>query len=60
MATLPDALDNVTTILRERLDKQMTKFRKSHPEFYAGYQSARVIVSRGGNGGTPSTPAPPK
>ena len=52
-ATLPDAIDNVTTILRDRVDKQMTKFRGSHPEFYAGYQSARVVVSRGGSGGTP-------
>lgn len=57
-ATLPDAIDNVTTILRDRLDKQMTKFRASQPEFYAGYQSARVIVSRGGNGATPPAPAP--
>jgi hypothetical protein len=28
------------------LDKQMTKFKKTNPEFYAGYQAARMIVSR--------------
>jgi hypothetical protein len=28
---------------RTRLDKLMTPHRASHPEFYAGYQSARVI-----------------
>ena len=58
-ATLPDAIDHVTTILRDQLDKQMTKFRRTQPEFYAGYQSARVIVNRGGNAGTPPTPPPP-
>jgi hypothetical protein len=37
----------------------MTKFRKSKPEFYAGYRSARVIVDRGGSGGAVQ-PAPAK
>ena len=45
---------------QDRLDKQMTKFKKSHPEFYAGYRSARVIVDRGGSGGgAPTPPTPP-
>jgi hypothetical protein len=48
-ATLPDLLTAVTDLLRDRLDKQMTKFRLSHPEFYAGYLSARVVVDRGGS-----------
>lgn len=55
-ATLPDAISGTTDILRDRLDKLMTKFRKPNPEFYAGYQSARVVVNRGGNAGTPPTP----
>ena len=58
-ATLPDVIDGVTTILREQLDKQMTRFRKKQPEFYAGYQSAHVIVHHNGNGGTSATPTPP-
>ena len=55
--TLPEAINNVTGILRDRLDRQMTKFRKTQPEFYAGYQSARVVVNRSGKAATP--PAPP-
>lgn len=60
--TLPDEISGLTSVLRNQLDKQMTRFRKSNPEFYAGYRSARVIVDRGGSGGTdkPSpTPPPP-
>ncbi len=62
-ATLPDLITETTNLLRDQLDKQMTKFRKPEPEFYAGYQTARVVVNRGGSGGanTPATPptAPP-
>jgi len=57
-ATLPDAIAAVTAILRDRLDKQMTPFRRKNPEFYAGYQSARVIVNRGSTP-APTPPAPP-
>jgi hypothetical protein len=59
--TLPDEISDTTSLLRNRLDKQMTKFRKSRPEFYAGYHSARVIVDRGGSSGSdqpPPTPPP--
>ena len=61
-ATLPDKIAGVTSLLRNRLDKLMTKFKKSNPEFYAGYLSARVIVDRGGSASAPPapTPAPPK
>ncbi len=54
-ATLPDLITTVTDLLRDRLDKQMTKFRLSNPEFYAGYLSARVVVDRGGS--APAKPA---
>ncbi len=54
---MPDELSGLTSVLRNRLDKQMTKFKKSHSEFYAGYRSARVIVDRGGSGG-PDKPSP--
>ena len=58
--TLPDEISDLTSVLRNQLDKQMTKFRKSKPEFYAGYRSARVIVDRGGSGGVvQASPAPP-
>ncbi len=48
-----------TSLLRNRLDKQMTKYKKLKPEFYAGYRSPRVIVDRGGaQRPTPPPPAP--
>jgi hypothetical protein len=56
-ATLPKLIADTTSLLRNRLDKQMIKFRKSNPEFFAGYQSARVIVDRGGSNGA-EKPAP--
>jgi hypothetical protein len=57
--TLPPAVKGATSILRNRLE-QMLMFKKTNPEFYAGYLSARVIVDRGGNGGShPTPPTPP-
>ncbi|MFZ4766922.1 MAG: hypothetical protein ACOYMN_18370 [Roseimicrobium sp.] len=55
-ATLPEVINGTTDILRDRLDKLMTRYRKTQPVFYAGYQSARVVVTRGGNGGAPPEP----
>jgi hypothetical protein len=58
--TLPDLIAEVRSILRNRLDKQMTAFKRSNAEFYAGYITARVIVDRGGGGGKkPAPPTPP-
>ncbi|MDQ6631606.1 MAG: hypothetical protein M3Y82_07590, partial [Verrucomicrobiota bacterium] len=59
-ATLPQMITDNTSLLRNRLDKQMTKYKKSQPELYAGYRSARVIVDRGGGqkAATPTPPAP--
>jgi hypothetical protein len=48
-ATLPRLIADMTSLLRNRLDKLMLKYRKSNPEFYAGYLTARVIVDRGGS-----------
>jgi hypothetical protein len=31
---------------RNQIDKLMTPFRKSNPEFYRGYLEARVIIDR--------------
>lgn len=57
--TLPEVLRRQMSLLRNRLDKQMRKFKKGSPEFYAGYRSARVIVDRGGSGGGGSSTPPP-
>ena len=59
--TLQPAVKTVTSILRNNLDKEMLMFKKSNPDFYAGYVAARVIVDRGGRTATPQpspTPAP--
>jgi hypothetical protein len=56
--TLPEAIQSVRLLLRNRMDKLMTKFRRTNPEFVAGYRSARVIVDRGGGGGANGTPPP--
>ena len=58
-ATLPERINATSGILRDRLDKLMTKFRQTRPEFVAGYQSARVIVDRGGSGSAPPPPPNP-
>jgi hypothetical protein len=46
-----------TALLRRRLDRQMTVFKAAHPDLYAGYLAARVIVDRG-NPAKKKTPAP--
>ncbi len=60
--TLPEKIRAAKSLLRLQLDKMMIKFRKADPVFYAGYQSARVIVDRhdprGGGGATPPRPKP--
>lgn len=56
--TLPPAVKSVTSLLRNHLDKQMLMFKKSNPEFYAGYASARVIMDRGSRKGSSPAPAP--
>ena len=44
--TLPQAISDNTSLLRNQLDKQMTRFKRTNPEFYGGYHAARVIVNR--------------
>ena len=40
-------IKNLRSVLHRQLDRLMLNFKKSNPEFYAGYLSARVIVDRG-------------
>lgn len=58
---IPGMIANLRSILRRQLDRQMTTYKRSNAEFYAGYLAARVIVDRGGGGGKkPTPPAPPQ
>jgi len=56
---IPANVKQVKSILRNQLDKEMRLFKKSNPDFYAGYQSARVTINRHGQTGNQQpTPAP--
>ncbi len=58
--TLPDKIANATSILRNRLDKLMTRFKTSNAQFYQSYLTARVIVDRGGSSpNAKPAPTPP-
>jgi hypothetical protein len=52
---LPQMIRDTKSLLRTRLDKLMNTFRLTDPPFFAGYQSARVVVDLRG----PGTPAAP-
>ncbi len=56
--TLPQIITDNTSLLRNRLDKLMTKFKKTNSVFFAGYRSARVVVDRGGSPKPAPAPAP--
>jgi len=55
---LPGMIATLRSTLRRQLDRQMTAFRRSNGEFYAGYLAARVIVDRGGSGSKKPAPKP--
>lgn len=57
--SLPDAITHVRKIYRNRIDKMMTKFKKSDPDFYAAYFAARIIIDRTGTHASPKKPATP-
>ncbi len=44
--SLAEAITFVRGIYRNELDKMMTRFRTTEPEFYKAYFAARVIVDR--------------
>ncbi|MBS0660782.1 MAG: hypothetical protein JSR82_21395 [Verrucomicrobia bacterium] len=49
-AALPERVSAMKEFLRERLDRQMRRFRRSQPEFYAEYRGARVVLGENGGG----------
>jgi hypothetical protein len=58
-ASVGDLIRSTRSLFRNQLDKLMTPFRKSTPEFYSGYFAARVIVDRAATHSTTKAPAPP-
>lgn len=55
---LPGLFRKATTLLNGRLDRLMVRFKKSNPDFYNEYQTARAIVdNRGGRGSKVATTA---
>jgi hypothetical protein len=44
--TLPTLVREASNILRDQIDKLVNLFRRTNPEFVAGYKSARVVVDR--------------
>ena len=58
--TLPQAIAANQSLLRKQLDKLMTKFKAGNPDFYAGYQAARVIVDRRSHHKAKTPPTPPR
>jgi hypothetical protein len=57
--TLPQLIADVRSIFRNQLDKLMTPFKRTEPEFYAGYFAARVIVDRAPTRATATAPPAP-
>jgi hypothetical protein len=45
---------------RNEIDKMVTQFRKTNPDFYNGYLAARVIVNRAASHAPPKPTAPPR
>lgn len=56
--SLPLAIREVRSIFRNELDKLMTAFKKTTPDFYNAYFTARIIVDRAATI-PPKTTAPP-
>jgi len=44
--TLPALVRETSNILRDQIDRLVNLFRRTDPEFVAGYRSARVVVDR--------------
>jgi hypothetical protein len=57
--SLSEYIANVRGIFRNEIDKMMTPYKKSNPDFYNGYFAARVIVNRAASHAAPQPPPPP-
>ena len=57
-ASLSQSIASARSIFRNEIDKMITKFRKTNPDFYNGYFAARVIVNRAASHAAPK-PQPP-
>jgi hypothetical protein len=44
--TLPALVRETSNILRDQIDKLVNLFKRTNPEFVAGYKSARVVMDR--------------
>jgi hypothetical protein len=44
--SIASLVQSARSLFRTQLDKMMTPFRRTNPEFYSGYFAARVIVNR--------------
>jgi hypothetical protein len=56
---MPQLIANVRSIFRNEIDKMMTPYRKSNPDFYNGYFAARVTVNRAATHAAPQKPIQP-
>jgi hypothetical protein len=58
--SLSSLLREAGNILRDQIDRLVNLFRRTHPEFVAGYRSARVVVDRvAGRAAPEATPPTP-
>src|SRR2546422_1190721 len=59
--SLAEKIASARSIFRNELDKMVTKFKRTNPDFYTGYATARVIVNRAATQKkmTPATPPVP-
>jgi hypothetical protein len=55
--SLPAGIVSVRSIFRNEIDKMMTAFRRTNPDFYNAYFTARIIVNHAATK-KPATPAP--
>ncbi len=55
---LKTVFDDTMKLLKENIDPVMLNFKTSDPALYSGYEKARIIIDRTGQGG--GTPTPPE
>ena len=59
-ASLPDLVRETSGILRERIDRMVNLFSRTHPDFFSGYRIARVVIDRRGGHSGPQAVTPPE